>query len=84
MTLKQFLQDNTATAFETVGDTLFNVVVGEGLYGVKSDTTNIPTGTLLERFTEFVLTDTTLQVGQVLVNLEEVDMLYDPQDHPFA
>jgi len=75
MTIKEFLQDNTLTAVETVDTLIINLVCGESLYGIDVDTSNIPSGTLTTRTTNFTLTDNTLSANGISVNTETTNML---------
>jgi len=75
MTIKEFLQDNSLTAVETVDNLIINLVCGESLYGIDVDTSNIPSGTLTTRTTNFTLTDNTLSADGISVNTETTNML---------
>jgi hypothetical protein len=75
MTIKEFLQDNTLSAVETVDNLIINLVCGESLYGIDVDTSNIPSGTLTTRTTNFTLTDNTLSANGISVNTETTNML---------
>jgi hypothetical protein len=75
MTIKEFLQDNTLSAVETVDNLIINLVCGESLYGIDVDTSNIPSGTLTTRTTNFTLTDNTLSTNGISVNTETTNML---------
>jgi hypothetical protein len=83
MTLKQFIQENTVTAYETVNNTLImNAVVGETSYGLDVDTSNIPAGTPLVQFTEFDMDGDLLTVNGITINVSEVNMLGGFNDQP--
>jgi hypothetical protein len=75
MTIKEFLQDNTLSAVETVENIIINLVCGETEYGIDVDTSNIPSGTLTTRTTNFTLTDNTLSANGISVNTETTNML---------
>jgi hypothetical protein len=75
MTIKEFLQDNTLSAVETVENIIINLVCGETEYGIDVDTSNIPSGTLTTRTTNFTLTDNTLSTNGISVNTETTNML---------
>jgi|LauGreDrversion4_2_1035121.scaffolds.fasta_scaffold673103_2 hypothetical protein len=75
MTIKEFLQDNTLTAVETVDNLIINLVCGEALYGIDVDTSNIPSGTLTTRRTDYTLIDNILSVDTISVNTETTNML---------
>lgn len=75
MTIKEFLQDKTLTAVDTVENIIINLIIGESNYGIDVNTSNIPSGTLLTRRNDFILTDTTLSVDNIQVNIETTNML---------
>jgi hypothetical protein len=75
MTIKEFLQDNTLTAVETVDNLIINLVCGEALYGIDVDTSNIPSGIFTTRRTDYTLTDNILSVDTISVNTETTNML---------
>ena len=75
MTIKEFLQDKTLTAVETVDNLIINLVCGESVYGIDVDTSNIPSGTLTTRTTDFTLSDNTLSANGISVNTETTNML---------
>lgn len=75
MTIKEFLQDNTLTTVETVDNLIINLVCGELIYGIDVDTSNIPSGTLLVRRTDYTLIDNILSVDTISVNIETTNML---------
>jgi hypothetical protein len=75
MTIKEFLQDNSLTAVETVDNLIINLVCGESLYGIDVDTSNIPSGTLTTRRTDYTLIDNILSVDTISVNTETTNML---------
>jgi hypothetical protein len=75
MIIKEFLQDNTLSAVETVENIIINLVCGETEYGIDVDTSNIPSGTLTTRTTNFTLTDNTLSANGISVNTETTNML---------
>ena len=75
MTIKEFLQDNTLSAVETVENIIINLVCGDTEYGIDVDTSNIPSGTLTTRTTNYTLTDNTLSANGISVNTETTNML---------
>lgn len=76
MTLKEFSQQNNVTAYETVGDTLIiNAIVENTSYGLDVDTSNIPAGTVLERYEDFILNGDLLTVNNITIDTNEVNML---------
>lgn len=81
MTLKQFIQENNVTAYETVNDNLIiNVVVGETSYGLDVDTSNIIGGTPVVKFENFTMNGDLLTVDGITINVNETNMLggFDP------
>ena len=75
MTIKEFLQDNTLSAVETVENIIINLVCGETEYGIDVDTSNIPSGTLTTRRTDYTLINDILSVDTISVNTETTNML---------
>ena len=76
MTLKQFMEENEVTSFEVVPDVLIlNAEVGEAEYGLDVDTSNIPFGTILQRFDLFSVDGDILTVGGLTLNTETTNML---------
>jgi hypothetical protein len=75
MTIKEFLEDKTLTAVETVDNLIINLVCGESLYGIDVDTSNIPSGTLTTRRTDYTLINDILSVDTISVNTETTNML---------
>ena len=75
MTIKEFLQDNTLNAVETVNSLIINLICGESRYGIDVDTSNIESGTILIRREDFILTDNILSVDDIFVNIDTTNML---------
>jgi hypothetical protein len=77
MTLKKFLEENTAKGFEVIENQLIiNVITENNTYhGINVDTSNIPNGTKLTTKSDFTLKNDVLTVGGVTINVGEVDML---------
>ena len=77
MTLKEFLQANTISAVDTVNgfDLIINVYVEDVIYGLRVDTANIPAGTSLTKREDFILTDDTLSIDAVSVDMSTTEML---------
>jgi hypothetical protein len=75
MKAKEFLNKKTLTAVETVNNLIINLVIEKTVYGLKVDTSSIPSGTKLKRTTSFKIEDDILAVGTISVNLAETDML---------
>jgi len=77
MTLSQFIQENNVTAFEKVDELLLTVVVGEALYGLDVDTSNLMSGTPVERVTEFQIEGNILTVSGIEYNTDELRTMED-------
>jgi hypothetical protein len=77
MTLKEFLQTNTISAVDIVNgfDLIINVYVEDVIYGLRVDTANIPAGTSLTKREDFILTDDTLSIDAVSVDMSTTEML---------
>jgi hypothetical protein len=75
MKAKEFLNKKTLTAVETVNNLIINLVIGETLYGLKTNTLTIPSGTKLIRTNQFKIQDDILTVGTMSINLTTTDML---------
>lgn len=77
MTLKEFLQDKTLSAVETVDgyNLIVNVYVDETCYGLNVDMTNIIAGTTLTKREDFALMDDTLSVDAITINITQTEML---------
>jgi hypothetical protein len=75
MTIKEFLQDNTLSSVEIVENIIINLVCGETEYGIDVDTSNIPSGTLTTRRTDYTLINDILSVDTISVNTETTNML---------
>lgn len=75
MTAKEFLEDKTLSAVETVDGLILNLIVDKAVYGMDIDTSNIKSGTPIVRTTEFVIIEDTLSSGDISVDLSTTDML---------
>ena len=75
MTINEFLQDKTLTAVETANGLIINLVCDQSLKGIKVDTSNIPSGTLLTRKNNFTLNNNLLSVDGISVNTETTEVL---------
>jgi hypothetical protein len=77
MTLKQFIEENNVSGFETIGSLLFNVIVDDSIpYGLNVDTSNIISNTPLETVTNFEIQDNLLIVeGKININMNEITLL---------
>jgi hypothetical protein len=75
MTAKEFLEGKTLTSLETVDSLIFNLVIGEAVYGLNVDTSNIEGGTPLIRTDIFTIVDDVLTANNISVDLNTIDML---------
>ena len=75
MTINEFLVDKTLTAVETVDNLIINLVCGELITGIDVDTSNIPSGTLTNRTTDFTLNNNILSANNISVNTETTNIL---------
>ena len=77
MTLKEFLQDKTLSAVETVDghNLIVNIYVDETCYGLNVNMTNIVAGTMLTKREDFVLTDDTLSIDDITLDITKTEML---------
>jgi hypothetical protein len=76
MTLNEFLTDNIVTEFEYIEKiTIINAVVGETIYGIDVDTSNINSGTLVTRTTDYVINGDFLTIGNLELNILTTNML---------
>jgi hypothetical protein len=79
-TLKEFMQENNVTAFETVNDLILNVVVDQTSYGLNVDTSNISAGTVLTKHETFTLNGDLLTVDNITIDTNEVGLIVDRND----
>lgn len=77
MTLKEFLQDKTLSAVETVDghNLIVNVYVDETCYGLNVDMSNIVAGTPLTKREDFTINGDTLSVDNISLNISKTEML---------
>jgi hypothetical protein len=75
MKAKEFLNKKTLTAVETVDSLIINLVIEKTVYGLKVDTSSIPSGTKVIRTNQFKIQNDILTVGSISVNLATTDML---------
>ena len=77
MTLKEFLQDKTLSAVETVDghNLIINIYVDNAGYGLNIDTTNIVAGTSLTKREDFTLTEDILSVDNITIDIATTEML---------
>ncbi len=77
MTLKEFLQDKTLSAVETVDghNLIVNVYIDETCYGLNVDMSNIVAGTLLTKREDFTIDGDTLSVDNISIDISKTEML---------
>lgn len=77
MTLKEFLQDKTLSAVETVDghNLIVNIYVDETCYGLNVDMTNIVAGTMLTKREDFILMDNILSIDDIALDITTTEML---------
>ena len=77
MTLKEFLQDKTLSAIETVDghNLIVNVYVNETCYGLNVDMSNIVAGTPLTKREDFTIDGDTLSVDNISIDISKTEML---------
>jgi len=77
MTLKEFLQDKTLSAVETVDghNLIVNVYVDETCYGLNADMSNIVAGTTLTKREDFTLEGDILSVDAITIDMSKTEML---------
>jgi hypothetical protein len=80
MTLKQFMEENTVTAFDVVPEVLIlNVEVDGTEYALDVDTSEIPFGTMLERVEDFTVDGDILTVAGLTLNTSTTNVLGLPE-----
>ena len=77
MTLKEFLQDKTLSAVETVDghNLIVNIYVDETCYGLNADMTNVVAGTMLTKREDFTIDGDTLSVDNISLDISKTEML---------
>ena len=77
MTLKEFLQDKTLSAVEIVDghNLIVNVYIEETCYGLNVDMSNIVAGTTLTKREDFILTNNTLSIDDISIDMNKTEML---------
>lgn len=82
MTIKEFLSDKTLTGVEKVGNTILSLVIENSLYGIDVDVSNIPSGTRVERVTDFTIVNDILKISNIELNMNDVKMLGMDEELP--
>lgn len=75
MTINEYLQDKTLTAVEIAQGIIFNLVCDNLVMGLDVDTSSVPSGTILDRRFDFILTPDTLSVDSISLNTNETNVL---------
>ena len=75
MKAKEFIKDKTVTEIETVGNTVLNLVINRTVYGLKTEMSNIQSGTKVTRTKNFRIKDGVLTSGSISLNLETTEIL---------
>lgn len=77
MTLKEFLQDKTLSAVETVDghNLIVNVYVDGACYGLNVNMSNIVAGTSLTQRENFTLNGDILSVDNISIDISKTEML---------
>ncbi len=77
MSLKEFLQDKTLSAVETVDgcNLIVNVYVDETCYGLRVDTSNIIAGTALTKREDFTIKGDVLSINAISLDMSTTEML---------
>ena len=77
MTLKEFLQDKTLSAVETVDghNLIVNVYIDETCYGLNVDMTNVVAGTSLTKREDFTLDGDILSANNISLDISKTEML---------
>lgn len=77
MTLKEFLQNKTLSAVETVDgyNLIINIYVDNACYGLNIDTTNIVAGTTLTKREGFSINEDMLSIDNISIDMNKTEML---------
>lgn len=75
MTVQEFLTGKTITSIETTDSLIINLVIGESIYGIDVDTSNLLTGTLLYRREDFEIENNILICGNMSIDMSTTNML---------
>ena len=77
MTIKEFLQNKTLTSVEIINNLIINLIYDDTVFGINVDTSNIPSGTLVNRRTDFTLIGDILSVDDISIDITTTNMLTD-------
>ena len=72
---KLFFRIKDVVEGEQVDELILTVVIGEALYGLDVDTSNIPGGTKVERVTDFQIEGNILTLNGIQYNTDELSLL---------
>ena len=75
MTATDFLQEKELTAIEIINNMVLNLIIGEEIFGLNIDTSNIEMGTSLVRITDFEIQDNILKFNNNELDLSSIDIL---------
>jgi hypothetical protein len=81
MTINEYLNGRTITAVEVIQDLIFNIFIGEEVMGLDVDTSNIPSGSVLQYRTDFQVNGDLLTVDNITINLNETNVLYQEPEN---
>lgn len=74
-TLKEFMNENTVTAFDVINDLILSAVVDQVSYGIDVDTSTIPGGMPVTTISDFSLDSDMLTVGDITIDISTTNML---------
>lgn len=75
MTVQEFLTGKTITSIETTDSLIINLVIGESIYGINVDTSNLLAGTLLYRREDFEIENNILICDNMSIDISTTNML---------
>jgi len=81
MTINEYLNGRTITAVEAIQDLIFNIFIGEEVMGLDIDSSNIPSGSVLQYRTDFQVNGDLLTVDNITINLNETNVLYQEPEN---
>jgi hypothetical protein len=77
MILKDFLSKNNVTSFEGIENVLMlSIIVNDSTYYMLDvDTSNIVSGTVLTKFSDFVVENDTVIVGGTIIDINKTNVI---------
>lgn len=75
MTVQEFLSGKILTSIETTDNLIINLVIGDAIYGIDVDVSNIPSGTPLYRREDFVVEDNILSCDNMSIDMLTTNIL---------